>query len=297
MGKTVVSTGATTQEQPVPDTLENQPNAKINAPGSKIGAYIRVSTQEQEAQGTQEAQRNAINTFCLSRGLDVQEWLEEQESTLNFERPKFRRLLEQVRSGEISTIVVAALDRFSRDQIETLQAVELIKKVGASFYCIRDNINITNGKADFASEMVISVMSLFARNERETIKIRTMSGKQRKQQSGKWITGQAPLGYELDRQTKILRVNSAEAAIVRHIFNLRLDGRGGIKIVKLLNSASPPYERRYQFRGSRYCQVSQKQRTASYCRVCFLHDAYKPCFWRDDRMMQLILRERPGPLP
>ena len=57
----------------------------------------------------------------VAHGVHVQEWYQEQESTLNPERPKFQRLLEQVESGEVTTIVVAALDRFSRDQIETLR--------------------------------------------------------------------------------------------------------------------------------------------------------------------------------
>ncbi len=278
MGRTVASAGTSTREQLDPSTMENQPDAKITVPGAKIIAYVRVSTQEQEAQGTQEAQTNAIKAFCLSRGLQVQEWFQEQESTLNAERPEFQRLIERVRSGEATTIVVAALDRFSRDQIETLQAVELIKKVGASFYAIRDSISITNGQADSSTDMVISIMSLFAKNERETIKIRTMEGKKRKQKSGKWVTGQAPLGYELDRQTKILKVNKPEADIVQLIFNLRMDGFGTLKLVKHLNANHGNlYERRYDFKMPRYCKVSQKQRMPGYCRVRRFHQDYQDC--------------------
>ncbi len=271
MGKTVDYTLTSSKEKQSPATLEKHFAARAIA-------YVRVSTQEQEAQGTQEAQTNSIKAFCLAHGVQVEEWYEEQESTLNPERPKFQKLLEQVESGEVTTIVVAALDRFSRDQIETLKAVELIKKVGASFYCIRDNINIVNGKADLATEMVISVMSLFAKNERETIKVRTMEGKQRKQAAGKWVTGQAPFGYELDRQTKILKVNKAESDIVRLIFNLRLDGLGTLRIIKRLNATQGTlYERRYEFKKSRYCKVSQKQRKTRYCRIRHFHQDYKGC--------------------
>ncbi len=243
-----------------------------------VAAYVRVSTQDQEAQGTQEAQTNAINAFCVSRGFQVQEWFQEQESTLNLERPEFQRLLEKLRAGEVSTIVVAALDRFSRDQIETLQTVELIKKEGASFYCIRDHINITNGQADFASEMVISVMSLFAKNERETIKARTMAGKKRKRAKGLWINAQAPCGYELDQQTKILQVNQEEAAIVRRICDEKLKGRGVNAILKNLTMDGVPlFEQRVKFSRVRYCQVMHRERSSDYCRIRPAHAQSQLC--------------------
>ncbi len=239
-------------------------------------AYIRVSTQEQEAQGTPENQKNAIKAFAISRKLKVDEWPEEQESTLNPDRPKYQRMMDMVRTGEVDTIIVAALDRFSRDQIEILQAMETIKKAGASFYAIRDNISI-EGQTDPTADLVVSVMSWSAKNERETIRMRTMEGKRRKQKSGQWMVGLAPLGYELDRQTKILQVNEQEAKIVRQIFNDRLNGLGSLKIAKNLNAKHKLYESRYQFKRSRYCKVSQKQRKIGYCRVRPFHNEYSPC--------------------
>ena len=56
-----------------------------------VAAYVRVSTQDQEAQGTYEAQINAINTFSVSRNLSIDEWFQEQESTLNLDRPEESR--------------------------------------------------------------------------------------------------------------------------------------------------------------------------------------------------------------
>src|SRR5208337_1449071 len=87
-----------------------------------------------------------------------------------------------------------------------------------------------------------------------------------------------PLGYELNRQTKILKVNKTEADIVRLIFNLRLDGLGTLKIIKQLNATQGTlYERRYEFKKSRYCNVSQKQKETHYCRIRHFHQDYKGC--------------------
>ncbi len=244
----------------------------------KTVAYIRVSTEEQQAKGTLENQLDSINLFSSSRGIEVDEWLEETQSGVDSDRPEFQRLSQGIIDGLYSTVIVAALDRLSRAPLQTLQFIENLQKAKANFYLVRENIAISDGKADFAAELFISMMSAFAKNERETIRARTMEGKRRKQNSGKWVTGQAPLGYELDRQTKILKVNAAEAAIIRLIFNLRVDGLGALGIVKRLNAINDPlYEWRYGFEKSRYCKVSQKQKKAGYCRVRHFHQEYQGC--------------------
>jgi site-specific DNA recombinase len=245
---------------------------------AKTVAYIRVSTEEQQTQGTLENQRDAIRVFASSRGIEVQAWLEEIQSGVDTDRPQFTRLSEGIVDGHYSTVIVAAQDRLSRSPLQTLQFIEHVQEGKANLHIIRENITIREGKAEFASELLINMISVFAKNERETIRLRTMEGKRRHQRAGKWVTGQAPLGYELDRQTKVLKVNNAEADIVRVIFGHRLNGMGTLRIVKYLNSRNGHlYERRYEFKRSRYCNVSQRQRKAGYCRVRHLHQDYQGC--------------------
>ena len=65
---------------------------------------------------------------------------------------------------------------------------------------------------------------------------------------------------------------------MRLIYSNRMNGMGVDKTIKQLNAAGvAPYERRYEFKGSRYCKVSQKQRKAGYCRVRHLHEDYQIC--------------------
>ena len=179
----------------------------------QTAAYIRVSTQDQQTQGTPEDQRKQIADFCQGRGIEVDEWLEEAESGANSDRPEFNRLKAGVTRGNYSTVIVASQDRLSRSALQTHQFIDVIKKANANLYIIRHNIAIKDGIVDPQSQMLVSLIAMFAENERETIKFRTMAGKERKQRSGKWVTGQAPFGYELDRQSKILKVNKDEAEI------------------------------------------------------------------------------------
>ena len=244
-----------------------------------FAGYVRVSTQDQEARKEPMSHRpmpsqpsaHLMVSRCMSG-------FKSKRVPLNLDRPEFHRLLEGVRSGTVSAVAVAALDRFSRDPLETLQAIELIKNKGASFYCIRENLHIKEGKADLSSEIMLGVMSLFARNERETIKTRTMAGKKRKSAKGLWINGQAPCGYELNRKTKILQVNKEERAVVRRIWDEKLKGRGVNSILKRLTMDGIPLFRLCAvFPGIRVCDVIRRERESKYCRLRPAHSDYQRC--------------------
>jgi DNA invertase Pin-like site-specific DNA recombinase len=242
-------------------------------------AYIRVSTSDQEARGTQESQRQEIEKFCTFKGLKIHTWIYEQESGAK-ERKQFKALIDGVQAGTIRTVVVYALDRFSRSQIQTLQAVETIQEAKANFFTVRDCISIIEGKTDLGTEILISTMSLMAKNERAVIKSRTRLGKRRKTNDGLWIKGQPPVGYEIDTVTKILRENPGEAEWVRRIFNLRVNGQGVNAIVKALTTQRVPYfETRVHFstEESRHCPVAGKQRNSKYCRIRPHNALYSGC--------------------
>src|SRR6266850_1827951 len=83
-------------------------------------AYLRVSTAEQGKSGLGlEAQRAAIEAFCLRDNLTVSDWFTEVQSgkrvsdTLN-ERPQLQAALALAKSRK-APILIAKLDRLSRD--------------------------------------------------------------------------------------------------------------------------------------------------------------------------------------
>ncbi len=241
-------------------------------------AYIRISTADQEAKGTQETQRNAIEKYCSAHGIHIDEWLEEQESGASIERGEFKRLMDGIQSGIIKCIVVYALDRFSRNTIQTLQAMETFKSLKVSFHAIRDNICIDEGRFDKAAEMLVYMFSWINKNERETIRARTLAGKLRKMESGLWVTGQPPVGYELDKVSKVLKVNEPEADLVRRMFDMRINHIGVNGILRRFNQEKVPFfEQRIGFTGTRYCKVSQKPRKSHYCRIRPNHEAFNVC--------------------
>ena len=137
-------------------------------------AYMRVSTEEQEAKGTPETQRDVIDSFCKRMDITVDEWLQETQSGASTDREKFDKLEKGIISGLYSTVVVAAQDRLSRTPLQTLQFIDHIQKHKASLYIIRNNISIIEGKIEGSAELYLNLTSVYAKQERETIRSRTM---------------------------------------------------------------------------------------------------------------------------
>ncbi len=88
--------------------------------------YCRVSSNGQKPE--LKNQITAMETFCLNRGLAVDEWVSEIGGGLNFKRKKFLSIMMSMLQGEIAIIVIAHKDRMCRFAFEFIQ--ELSNSVG-----------------------------------------------------------------------------------------------------------------------------------------------------------------------
>ena len=92
----------------------------------KVIVYCRVSSSGQKPE--LKNQISAMETFCLNRGLSVDDWVSEIGGGLNFKRKKFLSIMMSMLRGEISTIVVAHKDRMCRFAFDFI--LELATSVG-----------------------------------------------------------------------------------------------------------------------------------------------------------------------
>ena len=92
----------------------------------RVVVYCRVSSSGQKPE--LKNQISAMETFCLGRGLAVDDWISEIGSGLNFKRKKFLSMIIAMLKGEISVIVVAHKDRMCRFAFEFI--LELATTVG-----------------------------------------------------------------------------------------------------------------------------------------------------------------------
>lgn len=95
--------------------------------------YCRVSSHGQK--DDLQSQIQAMEQYCLSSGIAVDEWIKEVGGGMNFKRKQFLDLVDRVASGEISRLIVAHKDRLVRFGFDLLD--HLAKKNG----CVIEVIN------------------------------------------------------------------------------------------------------------------------------------------------------------
>jgi len=123
--------------------------------------YYRVSTDKQGMSGLGlEAQRNAAETYCKREGLTIVDAYEEVVSGTNNDREKLAKALRRVEVSGDCKLVVAKLDRISRD----VGFIDRLQKSGVQFVC-----------ADMpeANQTMLTFMSVFAQYEAKMASERT----------------------------------------------------------------------------------------------------------------------------
>jgi predicted site-specific integrase-resolvase len=83
--------------------------------------YCRVSSAGQKDDLV--SQVSAMEIFCLSSGVAVDEWIQEIGGGMNFKRKHFLSLVDRIQRGEILKLIVAHKDRLMRFGFDLLSHV------------------------------------------------------------------------------------------------------------------------------------------------------------------------------
>lgn len=173
----------------------------------KTYGYIRVSTTEQVDGTSLDEQRRQIAGNALAHDLAIDRWIE--DGGVSGADPFFGRLANhgvELQPGD--TIIVAKLDRFSRDLLDALQSIQECSRLGVKL--------IVNGHGDVTDEsniyarLMLEILCAFAGHERRVIKARQREGQAAKRARGGHIGGSAPFGYRVEGHGKDARLVPVE---------------------------------------------------------------------------------------
>jgi DNA invertase Pin-like site-specific DNA recombinase len=203
--------------------------------------YLRVSTEEQAATGHGlEAQEKSVRSFAESQGYELVEVLTDpgvSGATRPADRPAFGRALELAAAGAFDVLLVAKIDRLSRDIRHAMTTVsDLAEQHEVAFRSVTESVIDTSnpmGRTFFA------IFAGMAENERFVIRDRTAGGRVAKAGKGGFAGGQAPYGYAKDLEGG-LRIVPEQARIVRRIYQERRRKRTLQAIADGLNAEGIP---------------------------------------------------------
>lgn len=216
----------------------------INGNGNghiKAAIYSRVSTQEQATEGTSmDVQKDQLEKYCqLQNWTIINAYTDPGFTGKDGERPGLQRLLADAKMGIFNRIIVLKLDRLARNLRLLLQIEEQLKEHKVSLSSVKENIDTSTP----IGRTVFQVLGLVAEWERDTFIERSKSGRIQRYKEGCWGPGHPPYGFDYNRETKKLAINSNEALIIKRIFDEYSKGKSTWGIANLLNSEKIPPRR------------------------------------------------------
>lgn len=227
--------------------------------------YFRLSREDGDKTESDSIvnQRALVKEF-LKVHPDIQvyqERIDDGFSGVNFERPAFKEMLEDIRSGRINCVIVKDLSRFARNYIEAGRYIEKIfPYLGVRFIAINDSIDTVSGLSG-AEEMLIPFKNLINEAYCRDISIKIRSHLDIKRKNGQYIGSFAPYGYQKspDDKNKLI-IDEKAALVVRQIFKWKIGGMSGGRIADKLNELGIPTPMEYKHRNGENFQCGFRRK-------------------------------------
>lgn len=138
-------------------------NSLISTKTWRACGYVRLSHEDgdKEESNSITGQKNLIRDF-FSRHPELSECgmaVDDGFSGSSFERPAFRKMMDDVRAGKIDCIVVKDLSRFGRNYLDAGEYIEKIFPFfGVRFIAVNDNYDSLDNAA--SDELVVPFKNL-----------------------------------------------------------------------------------------------------------------------------------------
>lgn len=172
-----------------------------------------------------EHQRLLLYKYVAEHGgTIVDEYVDDGFSGTSFERPEVKRLLTDAKEGRIDTIIVKDLSRFGRNYIQVGQYIDYIfPAYGIRFIALSDNVD-TADRTSTAMDMM-PIMNVFNEWHAANTSKKIRAVFEASQRAGKYTNWNYPYGYKAgDDECRTAVIDEEAAKVVRHIFDLRMQG-------------------------------------------------------------------------
>ena len=209
-----------------------------------VALYARVSSERQDVDLSVAAQLRALHDYADKNGyLVVREYIDEAESGRIADRPQFRKMLDEASKPEapFHEILVWKFSRFTRKREHAVAFKSMLRRKGVRVVSITEHADDTpTGK--LMEAIIESVDEFYSENLAQEV----TRGMREAASRGFWMTTYAPYGYRRvyvqdgAKKRPRLELNPPHDAVVRRIFDLTLQGRTTLDILKTLNAEGIP---------------------------------------------------------
>ncbi|KJS20443.1 MAG: recombinase [Clostridiaceae bacterium BRH_c20a] len=202
--------------------------------------YVRLSKDDgdKEESDSISNQKELIKDYLKSKSevQIVSVHVDDGFSGVDFNRPAFLEMMEEIRTGKVNCVVVKDLSRFGRNYIE---AGKYIQKVfpflGVRFIAINDHYDSAEGSS-ITDNIMIPFKNLINDSYCRDSSIKIRSQLEIKRKKGDFIGSFAAYGYrKAENEKHKLVIDEYAGDIVRDIFKWKLEGMSQQGIATRLN--------------------------------------------------------------
>lgn len=208
------------QSSKMPKTLLSQGRERL-----RTAAYCRVSTDLEEQELSFKTQV-AYYTYLILKNPEYEYagiYADKGISGTSLKnRNEFLRLIADCKDGKVDLILVKSVSRFSRNLMDALSTIRMLKSLKRPVYVYFEKENIHT--KDEKSDLMLTIMGSIAQEESINMGESMAWGKRRYAERGIVKNSNISYGYEADQYGNWSIVEE-EARVVKRIFDATLEGK------------------------------------------------------------------------
>lgn len=198
----------------------------------RVIIYARISDRKQLDGASLETQVSKCTEYALERDWHIIRTVQELHTGTEYrERKLLSEIREMIRNKEADILLVNSLDRLSREMIHQAVLMDEINHYNATLVSVTEDIDNSP-----LGHFMRQALGFAAAVEREKFLERSKRTIDKRIQEGKLIgNGQAAYGYSYNEDHSKYIINPIEARVVKHIYEMRLNGIACKRIAIILN--------------------------------------------------------------
>ena len=214
---------------------ERKMYAYQEAPKVRVAAYCRVSTAEEAQVGSFEMQVQHFKAVIENNPTYelVKIYTDEGISGTSLNKRKgFQNMIDDAVSGKVDLILTKSISRFGRNIVDILTTLRTLSDLDPPVAVNFESEGIFS--SDGKNKLIISILSALAELESQQKSIAIKEGIRYRMQEGMYkFTVKNLIGYYRD-YSGMVKIEPAEAEIVKYIFDSFLEGASPLEIAESL---------------------------------------------------------------
>ena len=192
----------------------------------RVCFYARVSTDKDEQLNSLDNQVGYFENF-INENINWEyagQYIDEGISGKSVEkRASFLKMIDDAKQNKFDLIITKEISRFSRNTLDSIKYTQELLNYGVGVFFQSDNINTLYPD----SELRLTIMASIAQEEVRKLSERLRFGYKRSIEKGR-VLGQNNI-YGYHKADGKLTIVEEEAAVIRKIFNMYIEGKFGVR--------------------------------------------------------------------